>query len=74
MKYGSIKIFSGRSNPLLASEICTFLNVPLGNATVKQFPDGENFVKIDENIRGSDVFIIQPTCSPANDNIMVAWL
>ena len=70
MKYGSIKIFSGRSNPLLATEICTFLNVPLGNATVKQFPDGENFVKIDENIRGSDVFIVQPTCSPANDNIM----
>ena len=70
MKYGPLKIFSGRSNPLLASEICTFLNVPLGNATVKQFPDGENFVKIDENIRGSDVFIVQPTCSPANDNIM----
>lgn len=70
MLYGPLKIFSGRSNVTLAQEICEFAEIPLGLATVKQFPDGEHFVKIDENIRGCDVFICQSTCFPANDNIM----
>ena len=59
MLYGPLKIFSGRSNVTLAQEICEFAEIPLGLATVKQFPDGEHFVKIDENIRGCDVFICQ---------------
>ena len=56
----SFKIFCGNSNPVLAQEICDYLGVPLGDATVNSFPDGESFVRIEENIRGMDVFIIQP--------------
>jgi ribose-phosphate pyrophosphokinase len=65
-----IKVFTGNANPALAQEICEHLNVPLGSATVKRFPDGETFVQINENIRGCDVFVVQPTCCPANDHIM----
>ena len=57
-----MKIFTGNANPALARDICTYLEVPLGDATVTSFPDGETFVKINDNIRGRDVFIIQPTC------------
>lgn len=67
---GPLKIFSGTSNPALAHEICESLGLPLGKATVKRFPDGETFVRIDENIRGSDTFIVQSTSNPANHNIM----
>ncbi len=65
-----LKIFTGNSNPLLAKEICQCMNTELGQATVTAFPDGETFVKINENIRGADVFIIQSTCNPANHHIM----
>jgi ribose-phosphate pyrophosphokinase len=65
-----LKIFAGNSNPLLAKEICQCMNTELGQATVTAFPDGETFVKINENIRGADVFIIQSTCNPANHHIM----
>ncbi len=65
-----LKIFSGNSNPALAKEICKSIRAELGQATVTSFPDGETFVKINENIRGADVFIIQSTCSPANHHIM----
>ncbi|MFP4203773.1 MAG: ribose-phosphate diphosphokinase [Opitutales bacterium] len=70
----SLKIFSGNSNPALAKEICEYLNVPLGAAAVESFPDGESFVRIEENIRGTDVFIIQSTCSPANQNLMELFI
>ncbi|MCH8475307.1 MAG: ribose-phosphate pyrophosphokinase [Opitutales bacterium] len=70
MKLGELKIFSGTSNRPLADEICKFIGVPLGEATVTAFPDGETFVKINENIRGQDVFIIQSTCPPANHHLM----
>ncbi len=63
-------IFSGNANVPLAQEICDYLGLPLAKATVKQFSDGEISVKLGENVRGRDVFIIQPTSSPANDNIM----
>ncbi|MFM8337656.1 MAG: ribose-phosphate pyrophosphokinase-like domain-containing protein, partial [Opitutaceae bacterium] len=56
-----LKIFSGNSNRVLAEEICRTIGEPLGEATVTSFPDGETFVKINENIRGHDVFIIQST-------------
>ena len=65
-----MKIFTGNANPALARDICTYLEVPLGDATVTSFPDGETFVKINDNIRGRDVFIIQPTCPPTNQNLM----
>jgi ribose-phosphate pyrophosphokinase len=65
-----LKIFSGNSNRPLAEEICKAIDVPLGSATVTCFPDGESFVKIDENIRGQDVYIIQSTCTPTNHHLM----
>ena len=65
-----MKIFTGNAHPALARDICDYLNVGLGNASVSSFPDGETYVKINDNIRGRDVFIIQPTCPPTNQNLM----
>jgi ribose-phosphate pyrophosphokinase len=65
-----LKIFSGNSNPALAREICAELGIPLSVATVKAFSDGEIMVEIGENVRGRDVFVVQSTCSPANQNLM----
>lgn len=65
-----IKIFSGNSNNSLAQELCDYLNVPIGQAQVKTFSDGEVSVEIQENIRGKHVFLIQSTCSPVNQNLM----
>lgn len=70
MKRAELKIFTGRSNPPLAKEICAVVGVPLGEVTIESFPDEETFVRINENIRGCDVFIIQSTCKPANHHIM----
>src|SRR5471032_2488500 len=65
-----MKIVTGTAHPRLAKEICNYLSVRLGDATVSSFPDGETFVKINENIRGRDVFLVQPTCPPTNQNLM----
>ena len=65
-----MKIFSGSAHRLLAQQICEFVGVPLGDATVTSFPDGETYVKFNENIRGRDVFIVQPSCPPTNQNLM----
>src|SRR3954453_21683155 len=65
-----MKIFSGSAHRELAQRICAYVGVPLGDATVDSFPDGETFVKINENIRGRDVFLVQPTCPPSNQNLM----
>jgi len=65
-----LKILSGRAHPDLATRICRILGVELGAATVDTFPDGETLVKINENIRGRDLFIVQPTCPPTNQHIM----
>jgi ribose-phosphate pyrophosphokinase len=65
-----LKIFTGNSNRPLAEEICQHIGVPLGQATVTSFPDGESFVKINENIRGQDIYIIQSTCTPTNHHLM----
>jgi ribose-phosphate pyrophosphokinase len=65
-----MKIFSGRAHPELARKICQAVGVSLGDATVSSFPDGETKVKINENIRGRDIFIVQPTCPPTNQNLM----
>ncbi len=67
----SLKIFSGNAHPALAREICKVLGVPLGDAQIGRFPDGEVRLQILENVRGADVFVIQPTpCHPVNDNLM----
>ncbi len=68
--YEKIKIFSGNSNPDLAQKICDSLGVPLGSARVRRFSDGEVMVEIGENVRGRDVYIVQSTCAPTNDNLM----
>lgn len=65
-----IRVFCGNSNPALAEQICTSLRVPLGTAKVKTFSDGEIMVEIGENVRGRDVYIIQSTCAPTNNNLM----
>ena len=65
-----LKIFSGQANPALAKAICGFLNLGLGAVSLGTFPDGENFCKIEEDVRGRDVYLIQPTCPPCNDNLM----
>ena len=65
-----ISIFAGNSNPALASKICEYLNLSLGNAVVKTFSDGEIQIEIDENVRSKDVFVIQSTCAPVNDNLV----
>ena len=67
---GEMKIFSGNANPELAREICKILGVNLSKALVGRFSEGEIRVKIEDNVRGKDVFIIQPTCPPVNDNLM----
>jgi ribose-phosphate pyrophosphokinase len=66
----NLAVFSGNSNRPLAEEICANLSIELGKATIKRFSDGEIAVKIEENVRGRDVFIIQPVSNPANDNLM----
>src|ERR1044072_4688892 len=65
-----LKIFSGQANPQLANDICGFLHLALGEITLGKFPDGENYCKIEEDVRGRDVFLVQPTCPPVNDNLM----
>jgi len=65
-----IKVFCGNSNPILAGKICASLGVPLGAAKVKNFSDGEIIVEIGENVRGRDVYVVQSTCFPTNNNLM----
>lgn len=67
---GALKIFSGNGNMLLAIEIAKILGINLGKATVSKFADGEVNVMIHENVRGKDVYVVQPTCPPVNDNLM----
>lgn len=63
-------IFSGNSNPVLSKKICDYLNVPLGGDKVKRFSDGEIQIEIDENVRAKEVFVIQSTCPPVNENLV----
>jgi len=69
-RHKKLKIFTGNANPALAAEICEYLGVPLGDSQVTRFSDGEIQVHINENVRGTDVFVIQPTCQPVNENLM----
>lgn len=69
-----LKIFSGNANPALAKEICDYLGLPLGEAFVGRFNNGEIQVMVDESVRGKDVFIVQPTSYPVNDNVMELFI
>src|SRR5437773_11419991 len=69
-KNGAIKLVAGNSNPTLAQGISDYLKLPLTRAVVRRFADMEIFVEIQENVRGTDVFVIQSTSFPANDNLM----
>ncbi len=64
-----LKVFSGTANRPLAEQICRSLGIPLGNASITRFSDGEIYVQILENVRGQDVFVIQPTCTPVDSNL-----
>ena len=68
--YGDLKVFSGSAHPQLAGEIAEFLGVPLGQCRLRRFPDSEVSFQIDENIRGTDVFIVQPTSNPVDEHLM----
>ena len=70
MAYDSLMVFTGNANPKLAAEVVRRLNISLGRANVGRFSDGEITVEIQEHVRGNDVFILQSTCSPANENLM----
>jgi ribose-phosphate pyrophosphokinase len=65
-----LMVFTGNANPDLAAEISAHLSLPLGKAVVGQFSDGEVMTEIQENVRGRDIFVVQPTCAPTNDNLM----
>ncbi len=69
-----MKVFSGNSNPILARSICESIGVPLGRSIVRPFPNGETFVKIEENVRGEDVFVVQSTSPPANEHLMEMFI
>ncbi|QIK37186.1 ribose-phosphate diphosphokinase [Caldichromatium japonicum] len=70
MPASQLMVFSGNANPALSAEIAGHLNLSLGKAVVGQFSDGEVMTEIQENVRGRDVFVVQPTCAPTNDNLM----
>jgi len=69
-----VKIFSGSSNPPLAESICAYIGIGLGQSTIKPFPDGETFVKVEENVRGEDVFVVQSTSPPTNHHLMEMFI
>ncbi len=72
----SLKVFAGRANQELARKVCCHVGIPLGNARTESFPDGELIVKLDEDVRGRDCFVIQPTCQPVNDTLveLLIWI
>ncbi|AUL99226.1 ribose-phosphate pyrophosphokinase [Zoogloeaceae bacteirum Par-f-2] len=70
MAYGSLMVFTGNANPKLAADVVRRLGISLGSATVGRFSDGEVNVELLENVRGKDVFVLQPTCAPTNENLM----
>ncbi|MGA2683957.1 MAG: ribose-phosphate pyrophosphokinase-like domain-containing protein, partial [Verrucomicrobiota bacterium] len=69
-----MKVFSGTANEPLARAICKSINIELGKCSIQPFPDGETFIKIEENVRGEDVFVVQPTSPPTNHNLMELFI
>src|SRR5713226_9990943 len=68
--YGELKVFCGTANPHLGEEIAGYLHTPLGRVNITRFADGEIYVRLDENARGVDAFVLQPTCHPVNEHLM----
>jgi ribose-phosphate pyrophosphokinase len=69
-----VKLFTGRANPQLAQKICEHIEIPLGRGRTELFPDGELIVKVEEDVRGRDCFIVQPTCHPVNTHLMELFI
>ncbi len=65
-----MKVFSGRAHPELAQRVCDYLGLSLGKLRIDTFPDGEIWCRIEQDVRGRDVFLVQPTCHPVNENLM----
>lgn len=70
MEKDGLRIFSGTANPALTAEICKYVGIEIAEAMVEKFPDGETLVKVEDDVRGRDCFVVQPTCVPVNDNLM----
>ncbi len=70
LNHDRLRVFTCNANPSLAREICEVLGIPLGHAMVRQFSDGETYLQVKENVRGADVFVVQPTCTPVDRNLM----
>ena len=66
----NLKIFSGSSNPALASNVCKYLEIPLGGAKVNRFPDGEKVIRVEDDVRGRDCFVVQSTCEPVDEHLI----
>ena len=66
----SLKIFSGSSNPALACAVCKYLGIPVGGAKINRFPDGEKLIRIEDDVRGRDCFVVQSTCQPVDEHLM----
>ena len=66
----SLKIFSGSSNPVLAGDVCKYLGIPLGGANIERFPDGEKAIRVEDDVRGRDCFVVQSTCEPVDEHLV----
>ncbi len=66
----NLKVFSGNSNPELAGAVCKYLGIPLGGAKIEKFPDGEKVIKLEDDVRGRDCFVVQSTCEPVDENLI----
>jgi ribose-phosphate pyrophosphokinase len=66
----NLKIFSGSSNPALAGEVCKYLGIPLGGANIDRFPDGEKVIRVEDDVRGRDCFVVQSTCKPVDEHLV----
>ncbi len=66
----NLKIFSGSSNPALAGDVCKYLEIPLGGAKIDRFPDGEKFIRVEDDVRGRDCFVVQSTCDPVDEHLV----
>ena len=66
----NLKIFTGNSNPTLAGNVCTYLGIPLGGAEISAFPDGEKIIRVEDDVRGRDCFVVQSTCAPVSEHLV----
>ncbi len=66
----NLKIFSGSSNPVLTSDVCKYLEIPVGGAQIDRFPDGEKVIRVEDDVRGRDCFVVQSTCEPVDDHLV----